>query len=131
MTVYLTYKFNEKPSDFGIFSELYAYATIIISLMVFRMDTAYFRFAAQAEKEEKEKIYANSFYILASITFIITLILILFKNVIASALGYPDQAYYVTWFAFILFLDAITTCQCCFHGLFCFDFSGNSSQVFP
>lgn len=109
MTVYLTYKFNEKPSDFGIFSELYAYATIIISLMVFRMDTAYFRFAAQAEKEEKDKIYANSFYILASITFIITLILILFKNVIASALGYPDQAYYVTWFAFILFLDAITT----------------------
>ena len=109
MTVYLTYKFNEKPSDFGIFSELYAYATIIISLMVFRMDTAYFRFAASAEKEEKEKIYANTFYILSGITFFVTGILILCKDFIADKLGYPDQSYYVTWFAFILFLDAITT----------------------
>ncbi|MBK9688375.1 MAG: hypothetical protein IPO65_11715 [Saprospiraceae bacterium] len=46
MTVYLTYRFKN-PSDFGIFSELYAYATIILSLMVFRMDTAYFRFATR------------------------------------------------------------------------------------
>jgi O-antigen/teichoic acid export membrane protein len=109
MTVYLTYKFNDQQADFGIFSELYAYATIIISLMVFRMDTVYFRFAASAVGEEKEKVYANTFYLLSAITVFITFILLVFKQTIANALGYPDQAYYVSWFAYILFLDAIIT----------------------
>ncbi|MBK8698849.1 MAG: hypothetical protein IPN29_04645 [Saprospiraceae bacterium] len=51
MTVYLTYRFKN-PADFGIFSELYSYATIILSFMVFRMDTAYFRYATRSEEEK-------------------------------------------------------------------------------
>lgn len=109
MTVYLTYKFNDRQADFGIFSELYAYATIIIALMVFRMDTVYFKFAASASPSEKEKVYANTFYILAVITSCFTALLLIFNQKIANALGYADQAYYVSWFAYILFLDAIIT----------------------
>ena len=108
MTVYMTYKFKN-PSVFGIFSELYSYATIIIGLMVFRMDTAYFRFASKAEKGEESGIYATTFFIMAFISALIMVAMIVFKSEIAAGLGFPDQQHYVVWFAYILAFDAFTS----------------------
>ncbi len=108
MTPYLTYKFN-KTADYGIFSDLYSYATIIISLMVFRMDTAYFRFASKDDKQNEQQVYSNTFLIMALISTAIILFMLVFKGSIANYLGYPGQAYYVQWFAFILAFDAYTT----------------------
>lgn len=73
------------------------------------MDTAYFRFAPSADQFEKEKIYANTFYILSFVTVITTSLIVLLNKPIAKVLGYAHQNYYVIWFAFILFFDAITT----------------------
>lgn len=108
MTPYLTYKFH-KTADYGIFSDLYSYATIIISLMVFRMDTAYFRFASKDDKQNEQLVYSNTFIIMAVISTLVILGLLIFKNGISNYLGYPGQSYYIQWFAFILAFDAYTT----------------------
>jgi O-antigen/teichoic acid export membrane protein len=108
MTPYLTYKFD-KTADYGIFNDLYAYATIIISLMVFRMDTAYFRFASKEDKQNEAQVYSNTFLIMATISTLVIICMLVFKQAIANYLGYPSQAYYVQWFAFILAFDAYTT----------------------
>lgn len=108
MTVYLTYRFKN-PSDFGIFSELYAYATIILSLMVFRMDTAYFRFATRDGESGGGLVYETTFAIMAFISGLITVVMLIANQPIADYLGYPQDAHYVSWFAWILALDAFTT----------------------
>lgn len=108
MTVYMTYRFKN-PADFGIFSELYAYATIILSLMVFRMDTAYFRYATRDGESAGGLVYETTFAIMAFISAVITVAMLLGNEVIAQYLGYPDDAHYVSWFAWILALDAYTT----------------------
>ncbi|MBK8698850.1 MAG: polysaccharide biosynthesis protein [Saprospiraceae bacterium] len=43
------------------------------------------------------------------ISLLITAIMILFSHTIADFLGFSDSAHYVTWFAWILALDAFTT----------------------
>ncbi|MFM2395176.1 MAG: hypothetical protein RLZZ546_3159 [Bacteroidota bacterium] len=107
MTPYLTNKFSKY--DYGIYSELYAYATIIISLMVFRMDTAYFRFATKSDKNQEAKVYSTTFGIMAFVSTLIVLTMLFWSDHIANFLGYHGEAYYVKWFAMILALDAYTT----------------------
>jgi O-antigen/teichoic acid export membrane protein len=106
MTPYLTYKFDKDTSLYGIFSNLYGYSTIIIALMVFRMDTTYFRFA---NKENEQDAYSKTFIIMATISTIVFGLMLNFSQEIANWLEYPDQAYYVKWFAFILAFDAYTS----------------------
>lgn len=108
MTVYMTYRFNN-PADFGIFSELYSYATIILSLMVFRMDTAYFRFASRDGEAKGGMVYETTFAIMAIISTVMVVLMLAASQSIAAFLGYPQDAHYVQWFAWILALDAYTT----------------------
>jgi O-antigen/teichoic acid export membrane protein len=105
LTPYLTYKFPNQE-DYGIFTNLYTYSTIIIALMVFRMDTTYFRFA---KKENERDIYTQTFLILAIISTTIVALLLYNNAYIATLLQYPGQGYYVSWFALILAFDAYTS----------------------
>lgn len=106
MTIYLTHRFEDQV-DYGIYSELYAYATILLALMVFRMDTAYFRFGAQ--REDKGEVFATVILPVVVIAFLFSGIMVLGAERIAAMLDYPNQAYYVKWFAWILGLDALTS----------------------
>jgi O-antigen/teichoic acid export membrane protein len=106
MTIYLTHRFEDQV-DYGIYSELYAYATILLALMVFRMDTAYFRFGSQ--REDKGEVFATVILPVVVIAFLFSGIMVLGAERIAAMLDYPNQAYYVKWFAWILGLDALTS----------------------
>lgn len=108
LTPYLTNKFTNQ-ADYGIFNEFYAYSTIILAIMVFRMDTAYFRYANNQDKVRSGIIYGTTFLPVLIISSIITVLMVVFSQRIASFLKYPNQGHYVTWFAFILALDAFTT----------------------
>ncbi len=107
MTPYLTRKFGADQSQYGVFSEFYSYSTIIIALMVFRMDTAYFRYSSKNDERSEAEVYSTTFLIMAFFSTIIIGLMLIFKENIASALGY--QSYYVQWFALILGFDAYTT----------------------
>ncbi len=107
MTIYLTHRFNEDTLDYGIYTELYAYATIILALMIFRMDTAYFRFGSKAK--DKDEVLTTAMVPITAVSLAICLLMVVFSQDIANWLMYPEQPYYVTWFAYILGLDALTT----------------------
>jgi len=104
-TIYLTRKFPEQ-SDFGIYKDLYAYATIILVLLVYRMDTAFFRFGSR-EDGVVRTFTTGMIPIFITSLIIISLMWFNAQN-IADILQYPDQAYYVKWFALILGFDALT-----------------------
>ena len=109
LTIYLTRKFDD-PKDYGIFVDLYAWATVLLSIMLFRMDTAYFRYASEGDsKEQRSVILGNVFLPVISLSAIFVLLLLLFDDHIAVFLDYPGQGQYVRWFAFIIGFDSITT----------------------
>ncbi len=104
-TIYLTRKFPEQ-SDYGIYKDLYAYATIILVLLVYRMDTAFFRFGSR--EDGVAKTFTTAMIPIFFTSMVIVGIMWLNADSIAAMLKYPGQAYYVKWFALILGFDALT-----------------------
>lgn len=103
-TIYLTHKFTLQK-DFGIYKDLYAYATILLVLMIFRMDTALFRFGSR--EHSVSKAFGTAIIMLLVSIFIGLVLMYGFADPIANYLKYPGQSYYVKWFAFILAFDAL------------------------
>ena len=103
-TAYLTYKFTEQI-DFGIYTDLYAYATILLVIFGYRMDTAFFRFGSR--DGNLDKAYSTGLIPILFTTVGFVSILLIFAQPIAEFLKYPEQAHYVRWFAFILGFDTL------------------------
>lgn len=94
------------PAAYGVVSEFYAYVTFLIVLYTYGMETAYFHFSSK--KENTLNVYSNSLSTLTFSSVILSSILILFSQSIATTLGYEAHSEYIVWFALILAFDAIT-----------------------
>ena len=100
-----TYTF---PADaYGVVSEFYAYAGFFAVLLVFGLETGYFRF------RKKEGVPAGAAYpaalmvaLLANLVFIG--LIVAYRQPLADVLRYPDHPEYLVWFGLILALDAIS-----------------------
>ena len=96
---------------YGIFTNMYANASLINAVLAFGMESTYFRYLNKFE-DKKQEVYNNSFL---AIGFISTLFLItglVFSTPIASYLAtnaseIADYKQYVSFFLWILFVDAI------------------------
>lgn len=93
------------PQEYGVITEFFAYVAFLNILFTYGMETAFFRFAAQADQKKRAYDTALVSILTTSILFAGTLALL--SPSIASALRYPDHAEYVVWFALILGLDAV------------------------
>jgi O-antigen/teichoic acid export membrane protein len=93
-------------ADFGTQSEMYGYVAFFNVLLLYGMETAFFRFTN--DNKENPKIYSTALVsvIISSVSFM--LIFILFSQPIASLIRYPNNAEYIVYFALIIGLDAIT-----------------------
>ena len=94
--------------QYGIITEMYAYVAFLIVLLTYGMETAFFRFSAQ-DGVDKNKVYSSAgFAILTTSSFFI-LIGFVFSQQIADWLYYPNNKEFVTWFAIIVGLDALSS----------------------
>ena len=91
--------------QFGVNSEFYAYSGFFTVLLLFGMDTAFFRF--QQKAEDPEKVYSTvlNFIVPSSLTFLLLIYII--GTPLANALKYSDHVDYIHWFAWMLALDSI------------------------
>jgi O-antigen/teichoic acid export membrane protein len=94
------------PEEYGIVTELYAYAAFFNVIYTYGMETAYFRFASRSSKEEK-KIFSVSTTSLLISSLFFSFLLIVFSTPIVNALDYQGREYYIIWLAIILAIDAI------------------------
>jgi O-antigen/teichoic acid export membrane protein len=103
----LTYLFTRIFSldQFGVNSEFYAYSGFFTVLLLFGMDTAFFRY--QQKEKDPEKVYSTvlNFIIPSSLTFLA--LMYAFGQPLANILRYPHHLDYIHWFAWILVLDSI------------------------
>ncbi len=100
-----TYTFN--AGEYGVVSELYAYAGFFAVLLAFGLETGYFRFRQKSEYDA-DAVYQNaqSFLTFANLLFVSAVWWWL--QPLSNWLRYPDHPDYLLWFACILALDAIT-----------------------
>lgn len=97
---------------YGIFTNIYANASIINAILAFGMESTYFRYLNKFE-DKKQEVYNNSFLCIAFVSTLFLLTGIVFNEQIAGYLAnkpseIPDYKQYVNFFLWILFIDAIS-----------------------
>ena len=93
------------PAEFGVVTEMYAYVAFLVVLLLYGLETSFFRFVSR-ENAEPQKIYASAVHSLITTTGIFVVMAYVFQQDIADFLRYPNHTEYVVWFALIVGLDA-------------------------
>ena len=96
------------PDQYGIITEMYSYVAFLVVFLTYGMETAFFRFSSQ-EQNDKKKVYSTIIISLFSTTGLFITAAFLFDQPIANWLKYPNNTEFVTWFALIVGLDAISS----------------------
>ena len=81
------------PSDYGVVSELYAWVAFLVVLLTFGMETSFFRFLQ--DKEDKEKVFVNSFLTVIGINVLFFAVLLFFNQNIADLMLYSEHNEYI------------------------------------
>jgi len=100
-----------KKGVYGIFTNMYANASLINAVLAFGMESTYFRYLNKFE-DKKQEVYNNSFLCIAFVSTLFLLTGLVFANPIAvylanNAAEIADYKKYVSFFLWILFVDAI------------------------
>ncbi|WP_286841505.1 MULTISPECIES: lipopolysaccharide biosynthesis protein [Sphingobacterium] len=110
MTPLYLRKFKD-AAVYGIYSNFYAWMSMLNALLAFGMETTYFRYLQKVEPKDKNKVYNNSFFITLATSGILLLSVYVFTRPIAAwfADGGDVELYeqYIKYFAFILVADAL------------------------
>ena len=104
--VYLTYRFND-TEDYGSYNEMYAYVTIFLTILVYRLDTAYFRYGSRPEN--KDNVFSTALIPVIVSAIVIVGVVLVYSQSIATWLSYEDKPHYIQWFALIIGFDAVAT----------------------
>ncbi|GAA4098095.1 polysaccharide biosynthesis C-terminal domain-containing protein [Mucilaginibacter panaciglaebae] len=95
----------------GIFTAMYANASIVNAILAFGMETTYFRYL-QKRSDKRQQVYNNAFGLVIAVTLLFLIFCLLFLNPIISymqagvAKDHADYTFYVKCFLVILVADA-------------------------
>ncbi|HIX53937.1 MAG TPA: oligosaccharide flippase family protein [Candidatus Sphingobacterium stercoripullorum] len=101
-----------RPSVYSVFTTLYAWSALLNALLAFGMETTYFRFIEKTQKEDRNRVYNNSFTIILILSVVFLTTVLVFVNPIANWLSpTPEHTglykLYTKVFAGILVADAL------------------------
>ena len=102
--LYTIYVFTE--AEYGQVTLLYSYVAILLVVLTFGMETAFFRFANKS-KDPKNVFNTATASILTTVTLFL-IIVFLFVDDISRLIEYPSNNEYVLIIAIIIAIDAIT-----------------------
>ena len=94
------------PGEYGTVNVFYSYAYLLMVILTYGMETAFFRFNEQ--EKDREKVFSTGMISLI-ISSLLFLVMVSFSaGNVARWIKYPDHRDYVRWFAWILALDALS-----------------------
>lgn len=96
------------PDAYGVVGEMYAYVSLLIVLLTYGMETAFFRYY-ETGKPDREKVYSTTMISLLFTSMLFVVLAVSFAQPIAETLRYSTHSEYVKWFAFIIAFDAVST----------------------
>jgi len=94
-------------SQYGVITEMYSYVSFLVVLLLYGMETAYFRFSTN-EQADRQRVYSTVMLALSVTSTLFVALAWGFAQPVANFLKYPSNPEYIIWFAFILGLDALT-----------------------
>jgi O-antigen/teichoic acid export membrane protein len=95
------------PATYGIVGEMYAYVALLLVILTYGMETAFFRFSST--EFDKGRVFSTALTALLTTSSLFILLGLLFSQNIADFLEYPTHPEYIRWFVIIVGLDAIST----------------------
>ena len=104
LTPYLTFKFSD--IQYGEMSIVYAFIPFMNVVFTHGMETAFFRFSS---KTDKKLVYNNTSISLIFSTLLLAMVMVVFKDPIASLLRIEQHPEYILLAAAIISLDALST----------------------
>ena len=97
-----------RTADYGIVTNLYAWTALLLVILTYGMETGFFRFANR-EDYDASTVYKTTYCTLLISSALFTLLVCLFNQPIANALGYPDHSEFIEMMAATVALDAFAS----------------------
>ena len=97
-----------RTADYGIVTNLYAWTALLLVILTYGMETGFFRFANR-EDYDAPTVYKTAYGSLLISSSLFVLLVVLFNQPIAGALGYPDHAEFIEMMAVTVALDAFAS----------------------
>ncbi len=97
--------FPAESGGYGIFTNLYAWTALLVSLLTFGMETTFFRFSGK-EEESPENVFSTSLKMVGAVAVAFLILMFAFLKPISNGLGYGAHPEYIGCFAIITALDS-------------------------
>lgn len=97
----------ERPAQYGVVSELYAYVAFLIVFLTFGLETTFFNFLQR--DHDKDKVFQQALTANLLINGLFAVLLFIFNQRIAEAMLFGDHAEYITIVGIVVILDAISS----------------------
>ena len=107
LTPFYTRIFPVESGEYGMVSELYAYMAILLILLTYGMETAFFRFTT-SKKTQIKLVFNTAVSALMTTSLSFLALVLLLSGGIADVLHYSDHREYIIMFSLIVAIDAFT-----------------------
>ncbi len=94
------------PEEYGIITNLYAWVAVVNIVLIFGMETAYFRFASRPGQSEG-RIFNLAQTVVIVISTVLSIAFILLADPIGQTLEVGGRTDLVQWLVVIMFMDAL------------------------
>lgn len=103
-----TAKISAASGGYGVITNMYAYTALLLVILTYGMETAFFRFANK-EGEDSLKVYGTSLRMVGCTSLLFVALVLVFLHPLSSFMGYGEHRSYV-WVMFTT--AAIDAFQC-------------------
>jgi O-antigen/teichoic acid export membrane protein len=107
---YLLVAYHTRVLDrvqYGVFTEFYGYATFLLVLLTYGMETGFFRFSSRSD-QRPDAVFSTSMVALFTTSVLFFGVIMLNLSGFSSWMGYPGNRSYVLQMAAVLAIDAFT-----------------------
>lgn len=94
------------PGDYGTVNVFYAFASFLMVVLTYGMETAFFRF--NEHEDDKARVFSTGMISLLVSSFFFLFLGSIFSKNIAVWIDYSNHPEYVRWFIWILILDSLS-----------------------
>jgi len=105
LTPLYTYKLTAASGGFGVITNVYAYTALLLVILTYGMETAFFRFANK-EGEDPKKVFSTALWSVLTTSAIFVALVIGFIGPVSDFMGYPDHPFFIWSMAIVVALDA-------------------------
>jgi len=94
------------PGEYGVVTIMYTYVAVLLIVLTYGMETAYFRFSEQ-HPEQKNRVFSTTFLSVLFTSSLFILFFVIWRQSLAEVMRYPDNVEYIIWIGLIVAMDAI------------------------